>query len=1089
MIMKARYFFIALTMFAVSMVSCSREEGSVSSVEGPVLTFTAVNADSKDTKTALQDNGTSIWWMPNEQINVFRGAGFEGMFTSGNTDPQAITTFSGSLNPVAGSVGAGEADAYWAVYPYDAANTCDGESVCLTVPSVQAGVAGTFADNFFPAVAKSATLDLAFYNVCGGACISVSQTGITEIIIKSADGTPVTGKVKVGFGDDGKPVVKSVIQGQDQLSLLAPAGGFVPGELYYAALLPGTHAQGIMIGYSRADFSGGTKVLGNSVTVHRSVFGRLFNLDDGLQFTMGGGLKLGPPQGSGTADDPYNVAAACTIAGTLAPDESIDDVYTKGIVSSILKYYPDEGLVAYFIQDEGYGATLEAWKGFYLAGTKFTDENQLKVGDEVIIKGQLLLYNNIQPEYAKRNKIVWLNGVKEYDAYPSSPSTLNDALTLPENSHITIDDVTVVAKSAMGFVVSNGEHNLHVFDSDYKKVSIGDKVALDGVMILYCGLPEMVSATASVSSSGNDLPRTDLVDITGVVDTYTAAESDYVSVSGLMVYMQDSYYVIVDGGSRICSITNKPNDLDLDAFVGKLVILKGYYCNFDTYSNAHMIIYSSIEERPAPVAVDLGLSVKWATFNLGAGKPEECGDYYAWGETQPQSDYMWSSYKWCKGEISTLTKYNINPLFGTVDYKTVLDPEDDAAHVNWGGNWRMPTKEEQDELRDNCTWTRTEDYNGTGVSGMIVTSNKPGYTDKSIFLPAAGDIYDSELRNVGSSGYYWSSSLKTDTPDYAYYVYFNSRNVRWFDNYRHVGKSIRPVYGEVVPVSSISIPATVELPRDKSATLTPTILPENATYKNLTWISSDESVATVDATGTITARAEGKATITVYSADASVMAACEVFVIAVTIPNGYEYVDLGLPSGLKWATMNVGASKPEECGDYYAWGETEPKSDYSWATYKFRISGDGSWDGHKSNITFSKYCNQSSNWESSEPMDNKTVLDLEDDAAHVNWGGSWRMPTYEEYVELLANCTWTRSTQNGVNGLLVSGPNGNSIFFPAAGSIDDSELHGVGSWCYFWSSSLYTERPSCAWYVDFTSDSGRGPIGRNRGYSVRPVIE
>ena len=219
------------------------------------------------------------------------------------------------------------------------------------------------------------------------------------------------------------------------------------------------------------------------------------------------------------------------------------------------------------------------------------------------------------------------------------------------------------------------------------------------------------------------------------------------------------------------------------------------------------------------------------------------------------------------------------------------------------------------------------------------------------------------------------------------------------------------------------------------------------------------------------------------------MAACEVFVIAVTIPNGYEYVDLGLPSGLKWATMNVGASKPEECGDYYAWGETEPKSDYSWATYKFRISGDGSWDGHKSNITFSKYCNQSSNWESSEPMDNKTVLDLEDDAAHVNWGGSWRMPTYEEYVELLANCTWTRSTQNGVNGLLVSGPNGNSIFFPAAGSIDDSELHGVGSWCYFWSSSLYTERPSCAWYVDFTSDSGRGPIGRNRGYSVRPVIE
>lgn len=192
---------------------------------------------------------------------------------------------------------------------------------------------------------------------------------------------------------------------------------------------------------------------------------------------MGGGLKLGPPQGDGSADNPYNVAAACTVVGALAPGEYVDDVYTKGIVSSISKFYPSEGHVTYFIQDEGFDATVEAWKGFYLAGTKFTDANKLKVGDEVIIKGRLELYNNIQPEYAKRNKIVWLNGVKEYDAYPSSPSTLNQALTLDENSHITMDGVTVVAKSAMGFVVSNGEHNLHVFDSDYKKVNIGDMVA------------------------------------------------------------------------------------------------------------------------------------------------------------------------------------------------------------------------------------------------------------------------------------------------------------------------------------------------------------------------------------------------------------------------------------------------------------------------------------------------------------------------------------------------------------------------------------------------------------------------------------
>lgn len=1076
--MKARYFFIALTVFAASMVSCTREEGPVAPVEGPVLTFTAVNADSKDTKTALQDNGTSIWWMPNEQINVFRGAGYEGMFTSGNTDPQAITTFSGSLNPVAGSVEAGEADAYWAVYPYDAANFCDGESVCLTVPSVQAGVAGTFADNFFPAVAKSATLDLAFYNVCGGACLCVSQTGITEIIIKSADGTPVAGKVNVGFGDDGKPVVKSVIQGQDQLSLLAPAGGFVPGELYYAALLPGVHAQGIMIGYSRADFSGVTKVVGNSVTVHRSVFGRLFNLDDGLQFTMGGGLKLGPPQGSGTADDPYNVAAACTIAGTLAPDESIDDVYTKGIVSSILKYYPDEGLVAYFIQDEGYGATLEAWKGFYLAGTKFTDENQLKVGDEVIIKGQLLLYNNIQPEYAKRNKIVWLNGVKEYDAYPSSPSTLNDALTLPENSHITIDDVTVVAKSAMGFVVSNGEHNLHVFDSDYKKVSIGDKVALDGIMILFCGLPEMVSATASVSSSGNDLPRTGLVDITGVVDTYTAKEADYVSVTGLMVYMQESYYVVVDGASRLCSITNKPNDLDLDAFVGKRVTLKGYYSNLDAYRNAHMIIYSSIEERPAPVAVDLGLSVKWATFNLGAGKPEECGDYFAWGETEPKTDYSWTTYKFelGSGNNGPFSKYVDNSSYGTVDYKTVLDLDDDAAHAIWGGAWRMPTDDEWTELRENCTWTWTDNYNGTGVAGDIVTSNKPGYSNTSIFFAAAGCRQGSNINGVGSYGAYWSSSLYLASPDISYRLYFNSSRVSRSNYGRHFGFSVRPVYGEIVPVSGISIPETTTLPVGMSETLTATVLPADATYKTVTWSSSDESVATVDAAGKVTAVATGKATITAYSADASRTATCEVTVVETAKP---EAVDLGLPSGLKWATFNVGATRPEEYGDYFSWGETEPKTDYSWSTYKFEL-GTG-WGG-----PFSKYETDSSYG----TVDNKTVLDPEDDAAHVNWGGSWRMPTDAEWTALRDNCTWTWATEDGVSGRKVTGPNGKSIFLPAAGFWDDTLLSDARSYGNYWSSSLNTDDPGSACGVAFDSDGVYWTsLSRYYGFWVRAVTE
>ena len=138
-----------------------------------------------------------------------------------------------------------------------------------------------------------------------------------------------------------------------------------------------------------------------------------------------------------------------------------------------------------------------------------------------------------------------------------------------------------------------------------------------------------------------------------------------------------------------------------------------------------------------------------------------------------------------------------------------------------------------------------------------------------------------------------------------------------------------------------------------------------------------------------------------------------------SIPVG-EAIDLGLPSGTKWANMNVAASTPEEYGGYYAWGETEEKDNYSWSTYKWCR---GSYD------TQTKYCTDSSYG----TVDNKTVLDPEDDVAHVKWGGTWRMPTLDEQKELLNKCTWNWTTQNGVNGYKGTGPNGNSIFLPAAG--------------------------------------------------------
>ena len=186
--------------------------------------------------------------------------------------------------------------------------------------------------------------------------------------------------------------------------------------------------------------------------------------------------------------------------------------------------------------------------------------------------------------------------------------------------------------------------------------------------------------------------------------------------------------------------------------------------------------------------VDLGLSVKWATCNVGASSPEEYGDYFAWGEVGPKSSYGFSTYKYCNGSGTTLTKYCTDSDDGTVDNKTTLEMSDDAARANWGGSWRMPTKAEQDELCEQCTWTWTTQ---NGVNGYKVTSDKNG---KSIFLPAAGYRDTSGgLYFAGSGGYYWSSSLDAGYPDDAWSVYFVSSNVYRESSGRFFGQSVRPV--------------------------------------------------------------------------------------------------------------------------------------------------------------------------------------------------------------------------------------------------------------------------------------------------------
>ncbi len=313
-------------------------------------------------------------------------------------------------------------------------------------------------------------------------------------------------------------------------------------------------------------------------------------------------------------------------------------------------------------------------------------------------------------------------------------------------------------------------------------------------------------------------------------------------------------------------------------------------------------------------------------------------------------------------------------------------------------------------------------------------------------------------------------------------------------------------------VASITIsPATLSLQPNETSTLTATVLPSDADNKEVEWTSSDEAVAEVSADGCITAKAEGTCVITCAAKDGSgVKAECQVMVKQ-ACTNGHEFVEIG---GLKWATMNVGATTVagsyETCyGDYYAWGETQPR--YASITRSGINNASFTWrNGYSSGYSRDNY-----------PTYTGTTLDASHDAATANWGGTWRTPKREDFMALAKACSgsdgndqtpveltstitsggfyWLSSTQTiepaytGVAGVLFVSASDISkrVFFPASGFVYDTSLYDGGTYGRYWSSSLRTLDTGYACSLRFDS-SYVSPLNfdyRCLGFTVRPVSD
>ena len=485
--------------------------------------------------------------------------------------------------------------------------------------------------------------------------------------------------------------------------------------------------------------------------------------------------------------------------------------------------------------------------------------------------------------------------------------------------------------------------------------------------------------------------------------------------------------------------------------------------------------YTTCPDGNHPHMIDLGLpsGVKWACCNIGASKPEQTGDYYAWGETTPNWYRDSGAYSMDVSGVTggfkfIMTKYCTDSNLGTVDNKISLELADDVAHVKLGGNKRMPTIEEFNELISNCTSENTTLNN-------VKVRKFTGPNGSSIYLPTTGEWKYGELDEVNNVGVYWSRSLHTIFNQGAKNIFFNDYyepEESWSERYK-----CKPVRAVMAPADnnqtglvdfrlSDNSPLNIGIGENKTVN----IQAGNGVYSYSTTIQGMATVQFNANSFVVTGLSAGTTTLIVTDKRSG-----QDIMLQLTIGSVHETpaeaIDLGLPSGTKWASHNIGANRPEEAGSYFAWGETTEKDAYNWDSYlygrdQFDVDDIG-----------------------------KDIAGTSYDVAHEKWGGTWRLPTEKQCNELAIHCTAEWTTVNGVNCQKLTGPNGNHIILPASGARYDNELLGYGNFGAYWASEAYPIGMYAREYAGglaFAIDSsGVGGSGDERcaGFTIRPVCK
>lgn len=310
------------------------------------------------------------------------------------------------------------------------------------------------------------------------------------------------------------------------------------------------------------------------------------------------------PTGTGTEADPFNVAAAINAAKVLKYTdtknyEKLEGVYAVGKISAIKSLSWDAsasdyyGNAEYSIVDEGYSSVLGVYRGFYYNGEKFTAQDQIKVGDVVLVLGDLCNMFGNTPQFTTGSKIIKINGVGK--EIKTVTGTITETVAAEDNSKVIVAESIVAAKSLKGVIVTDGTTNVYVYTDKAPEAAIGDKVKIEATKTTYYGLPEFTEPTITVLSSGNTVPRTELKDITKTVDSYTSSNTDYITATGTLIKDGDYYNLKVDGATRIISPSQLDSSIDPSSLLNTRVVITGYFNTINASKNIVNVIATEIK--------------------------------------------------------------------------------------------------------------------------------------------------------------------------------------------------------------------------------------------------------------------------------------------------------------------------------------------------------------------------------------------------------------------------------------------------------------------------------------------------------------